>query len=174
MARTDGLTQTANRGYFDYYLEMEWKRLARSQRPLSLILCDVDYFKAYNDTYGHQAGDRCLQHIAQVLLQTIQRPADLVARYGGEEFAIVLSDTDTDGAVYVAKRIRKILRSLPLTADFPVEKPLTVSMGITTLIPTANHTPQDLIEASDQALYAAKAKGRDRYCVLNPSEASSA
>ncbi|HEY9645029.1 MAG TPA: diguanylate cyclase [Chroococcidiopsis sp.] len=165
LAHIDSLTQAANRRYFDYYLEKEWRRLARDQQPLTLILCDVDYFKQYNDTYGHQAGDRCLQQISQVLSQAARRPADLVARYGGEEFAIVLSNTSVAGGIHLAETIHTLLRSLHIPHRTSHVSYVTVSMGIASIIPHADSTPQELIAATDCALYAAKSKGRDRYCI---------
>lgn len=172
MARTDGLTQTANRRYFDYYLELEWKRLIREQGHLTLILCDVDYFKEYNDTYGHQEGDRCLQHLAKILMDAIQRPADLVARYGGEEFAIILPNTNTQGAIHLAQRIQATLRTVPFHPDgTPPPKPITVSMGIATIRPSTNTTIHAFIASADTALYAAKANGRDGYFVSPESDA---
>jgi diguanylate cyclase (GGDEF)-like protein len=165
LAHIDSLTQTENRRYFDRYLEQEWRRLAREQQNLTLILCDVDHFKQYNDTYGHPAGDRCLQHIAQVLVQTVQRPTDLVARYGGEEFALVLSQTDTPGAIHLAEQIRATLHALHLPHCGGEHQRVTVSLGIATTVPSSKETPQALINAADRALYAAKASGRDGYSV---------
>lgn len=106
MATLDGLTLIANRHHFDVYLQGQWQRLLLAQQPLGLLLCDVDYFKRYNDYYGHQAGDECLKLVAQLLSQLAQRPGDLLVRYGGEEFAIILPNTDEAGASHVAERIR--------------------------------------------------------------------
>ena len=165
LAHSDGLTQTANRRYFDSYLDQEWYRLGREQRPLSLILCDADYFKPYNDTYGHQAGDECLKQLASVLQQAAQRPADLVARYGGEEFAIILPYTDTRGAIAVAKQIRRLLANLAIPHRISTQQQVTISMGLATGIPHPNRFPSALIAAADQALYRAKTSGRDTYHV---------
>jgi diguanylate cyclase (GGDEF)-like protein len=163
LACIDGLTQVANRRRFDEYLDVEWRRLAREQRPLSLILGDVDYFKVYNDTYGHLAGDLCLQQIGSVLRQTLRRPADLVARYGGEEFAIILPNTEPRGAVIVAEAIREGIRGLEMPhAKSPVSQYVTLSLGVASFIPTPNASPAQLIAAADEALYQAKAEGRDR------------
>ena len=104
----------ANRRQFDRYLALEWKRGAREKQPLSLILCDIDYFKLYNDTYGHQAGDRCLMEVAQTIAKVIKRPADLVARYGGEEFAVILPNTNLSGAKYIAQQIRARVEALKI------------------------------------------------------------
>lgn len=167
MAYTDGLTQTANRRYFDSFLKKEWKRLIREQGDLALILCDVDHFKDYNDTYGHQQGDRCLQHIAQVLMDATQRPADLVARYGGEEFAIVLPNTNAEGATHLAQRIQAMLQIVPLMPEGSVLTSITISMGIGVTCPNNNHTLESFIAATDHALYTAKANGRNRYFVVS-------
>lgn len=167
ISHVDGLTQIANRRYFDRCFEQEWQRLAREQKPLSLILCDVDHFKQYNDHYGHQAGDRCLQRIAHILSKTVQRPADLVARYGGEEFVLLLSDTDTPGAVLVAQTILKTLREMRIPHITSEKQRISVSLGIGTTIPIAPMTPDILLADTDLALYAAKARGRDRYVVAD-------
>ncbi|MFA9202275.1 MAG: diguanylate cyclase domain-containing protein, partial [Candidatus Nanopelagicaceae bacterium] len=130
LAILDGLTGIANRRYFDLVLDKEWQRLAREQQPLSLILCDIDYFKAYNDTYGHQQGDRCLKQVAQILQQSTRRPADLVARYGGEEFAIILPNTDLQGALFIAKNIKQELAQKQLPhSQSSVSQYVTCSMG---------------------------------------------
>lgn len=163
LALSDGLTSIANRRRFDEYIEDEWQRLTRDQQPLSLILCDIDEFKLYNDTLGHPAGDRCLIHIARALLKVSQRPADLVARYGGEEFAIVLPNTDTHGAWRVAQNIHTSIRKLQIAhAASSIEPYLTVTLGIATVIPGPDSTPQTLLQASDIALYYAKQQGRNR------------
>ena len=162
--RTDPLTQIANRGYFETYLQQEWKRSIREGYPLSVILLDVDYFKRYNDTYGHPAGDYCLKQIAQSLKKSVQRPADLVARYGGEEFVIILVNTDEKGAVHIAEKIRAEIQNLniPHRAS-EVSDRVTVSIGIRTGIPTSKTQPDTLIKQADEALYTAKQQGRDRY-----------
>ncbi|KAB8321131.1 PAS domain S-box protein [Tolypothrix campylonemoides VB511288] len=164
LAKLDGLTQLANRRHFDKYLKQEWLRLAREQNPLSLILCDVDYFKHYNDTYGHPAGDACLIEIAQAIRRAVKRPADLVARYGGEEFAVLLPNTDSDGAIQVVQFIQKKLRQLNLPhIASPVGQYVTLSFGIATIFPSHNDSVQTLINAADKALYQAKNKGRNCY-----------
>lgn len=166
----DGLTQVANRRYFDRYLEQEWHRLAREKKPLSTVLCDVDFFKKYNDHYGHQAGDRCLQRIAYLLSKAVQRPADLVARYGGEEFVLLLSDTDTSGAILVAQNILETLREMHIPHVTSDKKRVSLSLGIGTIIPDSHLLPESLLAATDVALYAAKARGRDRYEVADNSQ----
>jgi diguanylate cyclase (GGDEF)-like protein/PAS domain S-box-containing protein len=165
LATLDGLTQVANRRRFDSYLMQEWQRLARTLQPLSLILCDVDYFKRYNDHYGHQAGDLCLQMIAQAMAKVAKRPADLVARYGGEEFAILLSQTDRAGAEQVAEALQWALQSLAIPHDTSqVSQYITMSVGIATMLPLQHQLPEELIKRADQALYLAKEQGRDRIC----------
>ncbi|MBV9389010.1 MAG: diguanylate cyclase [Chroococcidiopsidaceae cyanobacterium CP_BM_ER_R8_30] len=159
----DSLTQVANRRRFDEYLDREWRRLAREQAPLSLILCDLDFFKLYNDTYGHQAGDKCLQQIAQALELSVRRPTDLVARYGGEEFAIILPDTDDAGAVCVAERIRSEVKSLAIA--HANSQHVTISLGIASALPCLGASIEKLIAAADRALYQAKEQGRDHTIV---------
>lgn len=169
LATHDGLTQVANRRSFDIHLQQEWSRLLRVQAPLSLILCDIDHFKRYNDTYGHPAGDVCLQQVAQALEQVAQRPADLVARYGGEEFAIVLPDTDRAGAEAIARAIQQALAKLALHhGASPLGQRITLSLGLASVIPTAGQNAQTLVDQADVALYAAKQRGRDRYQVFEP------
>lgn len=162
----DELTQVANRRYFDSYLQVEWQRHIRDRAPLALLLCDVDHFKLYNDTYGHLAGDECLQQVARVMAETIKRPADLVARYGGEEFAIVLPNTPLMGAVRLAEDLRRNLKALnlphasSLTADH-----ITISIGVTSVVPVRPLSPERLLVAADAALYQAKQQGRDQACI---------
>lgn len=167
LSYVDGLTQVANRRYFDRYFEQEWHRLTRENKPLSLILCDVDYFKRYNDHYGHQAGDRCLQRIAQLLSKNLQRPADLVARYGGEEFILLLSNTDIYGAVTVAQNILDDLKKIKIPHAGSEQQRISMSLGIATAIPGVNMTTDTLLAKTDLALYTAKGLGRDRYVVAD-------
>jgi diguanylate cyclase (GGDEF)-like protein len=164
LAALDGLTQIANRRRFDECLQHEWQRLAREQLPLSLILCDIDCFKPYNDTYGHQAGDECLKQVASLLDRAIRRPADLVARYGGEEFVVVLPNTTPAGAAQVATAIQAELRSSAIPAARAGQL-ITLSYGIAGVIPNALMAAKDLIAAADRALYQAKQEGRDRIVV---------
>jgi diguanylate cyclase (GGDEF)-like protein len=166
LASLDSLTQIPNRRRFDEYLSVEWRLAQRDQTCLSLILCDVDCFKAYNDCYGHQAGDICLQHVAQTIYQALHSPADLVARYGGEEFAIILPHTNLEGAIWVAEAIRTAIVSLQIAHDRSHVSPhLTVSLGIWSQIPDATQTSELGVVAADAALYAAKAAGRNCWCV---------
>jgi len=167
LAHSDGLTQTANRRYFDTVIKREWQRLSREQQPMALMLCDVDYFKRYNDTYGHQAGDQCLREVAQVLGQTSRRPADLVARYGGEEFALILPNTSLQGAVCIAENIQAHLQKLTLPHKASPIGRITISIGIAVTIPSIKNSPKDLLKTADQALYNAKANGRNRFSIDN-------
>lgn len=163
LAAVDGLTQVYNRRRFDEVFLAEWSRLLRDEKPLSLIMCDVDNFKAYNDTYGHQAGDLCLEQIAQAISKTAKRPADCVARYGGEEFVVVLPNTDLAGATHVAEAMRLAVHKLNLThATSSVSNRVTLSLGVASQIPNDDLAPSLLIEAADRAVYAAKESGRDR------------
>ena len=163
LSMTDGLTGIANRYRFDAFLEREWRRAMRSQSPLSLILIDIDFFKAFNDSYGHLAGDDCLRRVAQSLSGAGRRPSDLVARYGGEEFAFLLSDTDAAGAAAVAFRIKQNMDGLSIPHPYSrVADHVTLSMGLATLIPTKGEASSDLIKLADELLYKAKANGRNQ------------
>jgi diguanylate cyclase (GGDEF)-like protein/PAS domain S-box-containing protein len=165
LATRDKLTQLANRHYFDDYLHQEWNRLLQERSPLAIILCDIDYFKRYNDTYGHLAGDECLAKVAQAIGRAVKRPADLVARYGGEEFAIILPDTNHAGAVRVAQSIRAEIAALEIPHIASSVQPwITVSLGIASEYPTAAMSPQRIISKADRALYRAKDQGRNSYC----------
>ncbi|MDX6463675.1 MAG: hypothetical protein QOE55_7372 [Acidobacteriaceae bacterium] len=163
-ARVDGLTQIANRRRFDEYLSQEWRRHIRMQQPLSLLICDVDHFKLYNDGQGHQAGDECLKSVAKAI-NHCYRAGDLVARYGGEEFAMVLPQTNRAGAVQVAERVRAAVAAaaLPHPAS-PVCDRVTVSIGVASITPPP-HAPSDvrtLIQQADRHLYLAKKLGRNQ------------
>lgn len=166
LAQLDGLTQVANRRGFDDHLAREWARLMRSGCPLSLLLLDVDCFKAYNDFYGHPSGDACLIKIAQVIAGLACRPGDLVARYGGEEFALILPDTPLEGAITVAAEVQTQVRTQQIPhARSSVTPIITVSIGVACVIPNPDLTIAHLISVADQALYSAKQSGRDRYCI---------
>lgn len=174
LASLDGLTQVGNRRQFDEYLLREWKREAREQNPLSLIFCDIDYFKRYNDTYGHQAGDECLKRIAQSISHAVKRPADLVARYGGEEFAVILPNTGAEGAMHVARDIQKEIRQLEIPhAQSSVSRYVTLSIGVFSVVPHAGHSPESLVRAADKALYQVKEQGRNAV-IFAPLELSEA
>lgn len=163
IATLDSLTEIANRRYFDSILEREWQRLQREKQPLSLIFCDVDYFKKYNDTYGHQSGDRCLRQVAQALKKAIKRPGDLVARYGGEEFVIILPNTPLEGAKAIGERLRQAIQALQIAHKAsPISPYITLSLGLSSLIPQPETSANTLVENADRALYEAKKQGRDR------------
>jgi len=167
LSRQDGLTGIANRRYFDSYLVTEVRRGARERQPLSLILSDVDHFKAFNDCYGHQAGDDCLRRVAAALSSAGRRPADLAARYGGEEFAMVLPGTVLDGAVDVAQAVSRVIEGLAIPHErSAVDRRVTLSQGVVSLTPEKETSSEDLIQRADQALYLAKQQGRNRYVVF--------
>lgn len=171
LATLDGLTQLANRRHFDECLNLEWKRMRREKQPLSLLLCDVDYFKNYNDYYGHQLGDACLQKVAKTIENSIKRPADLAARYGGEEFAVILPNTHSQGALKVAETIRAaIVKQKIKHEQSKVSEYLTISVGVSSLIPQQDLSPELLIEQADKALYAAKKQGRNCCYLLKSSK----
>lgn len=164
ISSSDGLTGVANRRYFDEALSIEWRRARRHSNSMALLMCDVDYFKLYNDTYGHQAGDECLRKIAAALSRHTERPSDTVARYGGEEFAVILPETSIGGALMVAEKIRHAIQELNIThASSPIGK-VALSIGIASAAPGFDNPPDDLIMAADKALYRAKREGRDRVC----------
>jgi len=167
MALTDGLTQLANRRAFDLALERECQRAKRNATPVSLIMLDVDWFKAFNDTYGHQAGDKCLQQIAGVLRTQVTRQIDMAARYGGEEFVVLLPETDAHGALVVAERIRESVFGLAIAHQSSCECRVTISAGIATFAPLRMPpmAPAALIEAADTVLYESKQLGRNRVSV---------
>ncbi len=159
----DGLTGIPNRRSFDEFFQREWHRALRSNKPLSVIMADIDFFKAYNDTYGHQQGDGCLKQIAAVLNECANRPGDLVARYGGEEFVAVLGDTDINGAVKVAERMRSEVELLKIIHQgSKISGFVTISLGVGVITPTKDLLPEALISMADQALYQAKNEGRNR------------
>ncbi len=165
LAIIDSLTQIANRRRFDQYLEQQWKVCQREQNSLSLIMGDVDFFKKYNDFYGHPEGDQCLAKIAQAMLYIVKRPRDLVARYGGEEFVIILPNTDLDGAIKIAQNICKKVHSLKIAhSGSEISQYVTLSLGVANVIPKQQLVPELLIKAADKALYHAKKIGRNRVC----------
>ena len=166
LSMTDGLTGVANRRHFNDRLDAEWRRCARAALPLSLIMIDIDHFKLYNDRYGHQAGDLCLQQVSAAMKRCASRPQDLLARYGGEEFILLLPQEGPDGAEAVAQRIQDEVRKLAVPHEAsPTAATVTISMGLATAMPPLE--PQDantLIRSADANLYRAKQSGRDRYC----------
>ncbi|HEY9770828.1 MAG TPA: diguanylate cyclase [Coleofasciculaceae cyanobacterium] len=162
----DSLTQIANRRRFDNYLIQEWQKLRQEQAPLSLILCDIDYFKFYNDTYGHPIGDYCLQQVALTIEFIIESTQGLVARYGGEEFGIILPNVDGAEALKIANKIAVNVEKLHVTHQKSlVSDYITLSLGIHSLIPSSESSPELLIALADKALYEAKAQGRNRACL---------
>ena len=166
LATVDDLTKLVNRRQFNKLLEQEWRRGLRRQQPLSLILCDIDYFKNYNDTYGHLAGDDCLRFVARVLQDSVKGDRELAARYGGEEFAILLPETNSIEASKVAAAIENAIHNLKITHKTSLNyNYVTLSMGIATFTPSYNKYYEQLIQASDEALYEAKNRGRDRFVI---------
>ena len=169
----DGLTQINNRSYFDAYFHREYLRARRTHSPLSLLICDIDNFKAYNDTFGHQTGDACLKSVAQALHQVLQRPGDLVARYGGEEFGVILPDTTPEGAYTVAELLRARVEALKIQhPESRASKFVTISLGVTSF-GSEDISQEKLLDAADQALYQAKARGRNLVVSNNLNEIGS-
>jgi diguanylate cyclase (GGDEF)-like protein len=166
MAHIDALTGLANRRHFDMYIYQEWNRAQRQGSPISMLMIDVDFFKLYNDVYGHQRGDQCLRQIAEAIGSAIHRPSDLIARYGGEEFAVILPNTPLPGAMKIAEQIRQAVGTLFIEHHkSPAAHYVTISVGLAVMTPGKENIPQELIAASDEALYAAKDTGRNRISV---------
>lgn len=166
----DGLTQIGNRRQFMDVSLAEWRRAMREQAPISLVLADIDYFKPYNDHYGHQQGDATLYRIAQQLAAGLHRPGDLATRYGGEEFALILPDTPESGAIQVVEQLQSAIAALAIPhAASPIGPHLSLSFGIATTLPAPTQALDLLITAADQALYQAKAQGRNGYCLQTPA-----
>jgi diguanylate cyclase (GGDEF)-like protein len=164
-AHLDGLTGVFNRRCFDERLAAEWSRAARAGSALSVVMADVDFFKRFNDRYGHQAGDDCLRRVAAALRATLQRPGDLVARYGGEEFACVLPDTDLAGAMKVAHELGANVDAEQIEhADSDAAPFVSISLGVGTVRPSGAGGPSELLRAADQQLYVAKSRGRHQAC----------
>ncbi|NNB54450.1 GGDEF domain-containing protein [Pseudomonas fragi] len=165
LAATDPLTGLANRRMLDKTLDLEWRRAQRSGAPLSLIMIDIDHFKAFNDNYGHQAGDEALRQVAQTIKAHVRRPADLAARYGGEEFAVVLTETDAAGTRLLAEKIRVAVEQMePANPDTPK---LTISLGACTRYAKPGDDQEQLLRTADKALYQAKKRGRNRVMDIN-------
>ena len=162
LSRLDGLTGIPNRRHFDETLSTEWRRCQRLESPLSLIISDVDFFKQFNDIYGHQAGDTCLRAVAGSLSESLFRVEDTVARYGGEEFAAILPGTDIDGALAVAERMRRSARELRIPHDKGIDGLVSCSFGVASLLPSSADTPLRLLQIADSGLYLAKRNGRNR------------
>ena len=162
MATVDPVTGLANRRRFDVFFQQEWQRSRRTQQPLSLLMLDIDHFKAFNDRYGHQRGDECIQQVASVLRAAAHRPADLACRYGGEEFTVVLAETGATGAFSVAETIRGTVEALRIPNEGAPLGIITVSIGVGTRSGEEYERAADLMTACDRALYDAKHAGRNR------------
>ena len=160
-ASTDGLTGVANRRYLNEFVEQEWARSIRENTMISVIMVDVDFFKAYNDNYGHLAGDECLKQVARTVRNNTMRAADFAARYGGEEFIVVLPDTDVVGAGKFAERVRHQVLALDIEHSKSPFGKVTISLGIASVVPGSDDEAPALIEAADQALYKAKHEGKN-------------
>jgi len=171
-ATRDALTQLANRRRFDEFLIQEWQNMQRLAQPLSLIMIDIDYFKPYNDYYGHAGGDECLYQVATAMKKAITRPTDLLARYGGEEFVCILPATPLEGARHIAKKLNVAVNSLNLPHEKSSTAPhVTISLGVSCTVPTSEKTYAQLLNTADTLLYEAKESGRN--CVVCHSSAQS-
>ncbi len=166
LSTMDGLTGIANRRHFDATLQTEWKMSARKITPLSVIMIDIDFFKKYNDGYGHQGGDDCLKEVAKILNETINRAGDFIARYGGEEFVVILPGTDADGAAVIAEKLRTNVEAKHIAHAYSsVADHVTISLGVASIKPDSSTAPENLIGKADEALYKAKDAGRNRYFI---------
>ncbi len=163
MSFKDGLTGVANRRMFDSVLELEWTNARRGGRPLSLVMIDIDHFKAYNDRYGHLAGDDCLKRVARRLAQAATRPRDFLARFGGEEFVLVLPESDEAAAALVAERCRDLVFKEQIAhGASPTAQIVTISIGVATTVPQHGDEPMTFVDEADRRLYRAKQQGRNR------------
>ncbi len=163
LSLSDGLTGIANRRNFDQYMKMSWENAIRSKKPISLIMGDIDFFKQYNDNYGHLKGDDVLVTVAKNMESNLKRPMDFVARYGGEEFIVILPETDAKGALFIAEGIRKGIEDLKVPHEFSrIENYLTISLGVTTMYPQVNDCFDVFITQSDKAMYMSKETGRNK------------
>ncbi|MDQ5960681.1 MAG: hypothetical protein QG592_1764 [Pseudomonadota bacterium] len=168
----DGLTGIANRRHFDETLGREWRRSMRQGAEFSILMCDVDLFKAYNDTLGHQAGDECLRQVAQSLAEAMDRGGDLVARYGGEEFAVILPETSLAGGMIVAERMRQAVEALNIDHPTSANGKVTISIGLASGIAMPETDPAKLVKTADRALYHAKHEGRNRIHAITSSDSN--
>lgn len=167
LSNLDGLTQIHNRHYFDKKLSQELNRMQRTSSPISLLICDIDYFKKYNDTYGHVAGDDCIKIVAKTIQQNCKRISDVTARYGGEEFGVILPNTSPEQAVKIADSILKEIELRDITHEASeIKKIISLSIGVASIIPDGHTTPSSLIQMSDKALYESKSNGRDRVTLM--------
>lgn len=163
LSLSDGLTGISNRRAFDNYIDKSLRNCMRSEKPISLIMADIDYFKAYNDNYGHLQGDDCLIKVAKGLTSSVKRPLDFVARYGGEEFAIILPETDENGAMIIAEKVKEAIGSLNIPHEHSNVAPyITLSLGLVSLWPDKSYSISEFIDCADKALYEAKFKGRNQ------------
>jgi len=163
LSTTDSLMGIANRRSFDEFFDKEWRRATREEKQLSIILIDIDHFKAYNDHYGHQGGDECLRQVARKLAECLKRGGDMIARYGGEEFVVVLPNTSERGAISIAEELRAAVEALRLKHEHSsVADHVTISLGVASMIPVQGASLRELIAMADEALYAAKESGRNR------------
>ena len=163
MANYDALTGLANRRHFDESLNIEWKRAMRKREPMSVMMLDIDYFKSYNDTYGHLKGDEVLRKVADVIQKSLMRPADLAYRYGGEEFVLILPEISLTGTKVLAENIRKNVAALDIPHEgSEIAHHLTISIGVASLVPNSDETPTTLVSLADAALYRAKDAGRNQ------------
>jgi len=171
LATIDGLTGVYNRHYFNNILTQEWERNCREKQYLSLILCDVDYFKPYNDFYGHQKGDSCLIAVAKTMNNVVKRSSDILARYGGEEFAVILPNTPKEGAIKIAENLREEIEKLNIPhAKSNISEYVTISLGVASIIPDCESSIESLIRIADNALYFAKENGRNQVKFYNHEE----
>mgnify|MGYP003985308739 FL=1 len=162
LTNLDGLTKIANRRMFDEVIANEWKRMRREKGTISLILCDIDSFKLYNDTYGHQLGDDALYGVAKAISKSLNRPGNFVGRYGGEEFAIILPNTNTKSAMNIAETIRTNVQQLQIPHEkSAVHQYLTLSLGLSAMVPTQESSVKMLVNIADKALYKAKKQGKN-------------
>ena len=166
LSNTDALTSVANRRHFDSFIRTECKRLSRHKSTMSLILCDIDHFKFYNDTFGHQTGDDCLKQVAELIDSKLRRASDFLARYGGEEFVIVLPDTEIDIAIQIAEQIRKAVKNLNIGNPLSIERCITMSFGVASLSSGDSCATEasELLSKADKAMYIAKETGRNKVC----------
>ncbi len=163
LSTLDGLTGIPNRRQFNLFLEHEWRSAIRTRLPISIVMADIDYFKSFNDNYGHLAGDECLKKVAKALFRVMKRGTDLVARYGGEEFAIVLPGTDINGALLLAEELRESVEKLKIVHEYSKSSNhITVSVGVSSIVPSPRDLPEMLINMSDKMLYTAKENGRNQ------------
>ncbi|KAB2921268.1 MAG: diguanylate cyclase [Dechloromonas sp.] len=169
LSASDALTGIANRRYFDEHIAREWRRARRNASSLALMMCDVDNFKKFNDTYGHQAGDECLRRVAGAIATSLERGSDVAARYGGEEFVVVLSETTIGGALIVAEKIRHAVHALHIPHSASGSGKVTLSIGLAAAVPELDDPADSLVAAADHALYQAKHNGRDRVCRAVPA-----